>query len=202
MSAMPKPEPTTEAEYLALEIASEHRHEFIDGEIRAMVGASEPHSAIASSLSFLLYSGLRDKPCRVYQGDMRVRISAAGNYVYPDLVVVCGEAQFQEDEGSATLLNPTLIVEVLSPSTEAVDRGSKFHNYQMLPSVQDYVLVAQATPRLECFSRGASGTWVLTPAEGLDAAMTLPSVGLTLALAEVYEQVEFTPSQSDEAGSR
>jgi len=88
MSAMPKPQPTTEAEYLALEMASERRHEFIDGEIRAMVGASEPHSAIASSLSFLLYSGLRDKPCRVYQGDMRVRISAAGNYVYPDLVVV------------------------------------------------------------------------------------------------------------------
>ncbi len=191
MSAMPQPQPTAEAEYLALDAASDIRHEFIDGEVLAMVGASEPHSAIASSLNFLLYGGLRGEPCRVYMADMRVKVAAAGDYLYPDLVVVCGEAQFQQDEGSATLLNPTLILEVLSPSTEARDRGKKFHSYQTLPSLQDYVLVAQAAPRIECFSRGGAGTWVLSQADGLQAEMALPSVRVMLRLAEVYEQVDF-----------
>lgn len=189
MFALPQDDHLTEAEYLALERESDIRHEYIDGCALAMTGASEAHIDIVSSLHFLLYGALRKRPCKVYQLDMRVKV--AQTYTYPDITVICGERHFMPDEPVATLLNPTLLIEVLSPSTEATDRGKKFHAYQKIASLQDYVLVSQNAPRIECFSRGQDDAWILTTAAGLDASVTLPAIDITLALREVYEQVDF-----------
>jgi Uma2 family endonuclease len=182
----------TEAEYLAFERASEWKHEFWAGEIFAMTGASEAHNLICTSISFLLYGQLRGRPCKIYSGDMRVKIAATGLYTYPDISVVCGEARFSDDHRD-TLINPTVIFEVLSPSTERYDRGRKFQHYRQLESLRAYVLIEQDSPRIEYYQRQADHTWLLADAHGLDARLELPVIGCTLALAEVYEQVTFAP---------
>lgn len=190
MSALPYAERLSEVEYLALELKSDIKHEFIDGYLYAMTGASEAHIRISGNIFAVLHGRLRGSSCTVYNSDMRVRIAATGNYTYPDVTVVCGERRFGDDEHIATLLNPTLIIEVLSPTTEGYDRGKKFHEYQTLSSLQDYVLVAQDAARIECFSRGESDTWILTQAEGIDSVMMLSSIDVALSLADVYEQVD------------
>lgn len=189
-------QPMTEADYLAFERASELKHEFIDGELVAMSGASINHNLITMATSASLFMQTRGGSCRVFSSDMRVGIPNRGNYLYPDVVVVCGDLQRADDEFD-TLLNPTLIIEVLSPSTERRDRGQKFQNYWQLPSLQSYVLIAQDQPRLECFTRKDEREWLLTVAVGLDEALDLPSIGCTLRLAEVYEQVTFDNPDDD-----
>lgn len=193
MSAMPDSRRMSEAEYLRRERASDVKHEYIDGYAVAMVGASQSHVTIASNLVGLLHAALRGTPCTVKTSDLRVRIAAVGDYVYPDVTVICGDPQYVETEPNATLTNPTLIIEVLSPSTEAYDRGRKFQSYETLPSLRDYVLVAQDAALIECFSRSSDdpAQWVRTKAAGLAAAITLPALALTLALADVYEDVDF-----------
>ena len=172
-----------------MERTSEVRHEYYDGEIFAMVGATEPHALIVTNLVVGLGTQLRGGPCRLYSNDMRVQVADTGLYTYPDVVVVCQPPQFFQVEHRNTLLNPTLIVEVLSESTEAYDRGQKFEHYRRLDSLAEYLLVAQDKAKIEHFTRQPDG-WLLTEAKGLDRVLSLPSIGCELRLAEVYDLVE------------
>jgi len=194
MSALPQPEPQplrmTEAEYLEFERASEYKHEYIAGEVFAMTGASEAHNLITSNVIFALRSQMRGRPCKVYPGDMRVQIRPSGLYTYPDISVVCGESILADDQHLDTLTNPMLIIEVLSPSTELYDRGRKFQYYRQIESLREYVLIAQDAPRIERFVRQGD-VWQFSDAVGLDASLELPSIGCTLALGDIYEQVTF-----------
>src|SRR5262245_33540853 len=190
----------TVEEYLAFERASDERHEYLDGVIyamagsastQAMVGESEDHGTICMNLSVSLGSQLRGTPCRAFSKDMQVRCgpyrphTREGLYAYPDLVVVCAPSQYH-DQARDVLLNPTVIVEVLSPSTEAFDRGEKFRRYRAcLPTLTDYVLVAQNSPLVEHYHRQEDGTWVLRPLEGLHAHVHLEPSGCTVPLADV-----------------
>jgi Uma2 family endonuclease len=186
----------TPSEYLAIERWAEQKSEFFNGEMFAMAGASEAHNLIAVNLVGELYRQLRGRPCRTYAGDMRVKVSDTGLYAYPDLVVVCEEPRF-EDEHRDTLLNPTLIMEVLSPSTEAYDRGGKFAHYSQLPSLQEYILIAQDRSRVERFRRFEGAEWIFSAADGPGATVHLASIDCDLALADVYDRVQFpdpTPS--------
>jgi Uma2 family endonuclease len=176
-------------EYLALERASEQRSEYLDGEVFAMGGASEVHNLIVTNLVRDLATQLLDRPCRVYSNDMRVKVEATGLYAYPDLVVVCGDRRF-DDEVRDCLINPTFLVEVLSASTEACDRGARSGHYRHLESLAEYLLVSQHRPQVEHYARQEDGRWLLTDAQGLDAALDLPALGCRLALSEVYRMVE------------
>jgi Uma2 family endonuclease len=193
MSALPKHRITPE-EYLAMERASTERHEYLNGEIYLMVGASRDHNRIAGSAYATLYGQLRTRPCDIFTNDMRVTVSKTGLYTYPDIVVVCGEGQYQDSEVD-TLLNPTLLIEVLSRSTEQYDRGEKFRHYQRIASLQYYVLIAQDKPRIEAYTRQSNNQWLYSVAEGLDASLGLPAIDCTLSLAEVYEKVTFEDDQ-------
>ena len=192
MSAVPKPYITPE-QYLELERQAESKSEYFAGEIFAMAGASPEHSVITVNVTVTLGTQLRDSPCTAYSSDMKVR-SSQEHYAYPDVTVVCREAQFAGEEREV-LLNPTLIVEVLSPSTEAWDRGGKFEQYRQRESLQEYVLVAQDRPHVERFARQARGEWLLTEVNGLEASLALPSIGCELALAEVYRKVTLSGKQ-------
>ena len=176
MSALPVfDKPMTEAEYLAFERDSEVKHEFIDGEIYAMSGASRNHNLIVSSTIAALYVQLRGKGCETYPSDMKVRTPSTGSYAYPDITVICGEAQFDENQRDI-LLNPTVIIEVLSPNTERYDRGKKFQHYRELESLQEYILIAQDSPHIERFVRQESGLWQLSEARGLQASLDPPTL--------------------------
>jgi Uma2 family endonuclease len=174
-------------EYLELEQMSEVRHEYENGEIREMPGGTKEHSGLGRNILADLYFQLEDSTCEVYNSDLRVFIEKTGLYTYPDVSVVCGEAKF-EDAKQDSLLNPTVIFEVLSKSTESYDRGKKFQHYQMLPSLLDYVLVAQDAYRVEHFTRQQEG-WFLRVYEGLESKIILSSLGCELALANVYKKV-------------
>jgi len=195
MVAVPKQKWTVE-EYLAMERASEEKHEFLDGEIYLMSGASRNHNLIQGNAYASLHNQLQGRPCSPYPSDMRVKISDFGQYTYPDISVVCDPEQI-EDAAQDTLLNPILLIEVLSPLTESYDRGKKFQHYRALDSLQEYVLIAQDQARIEHYLRQPSGEWLLSDAVGLEAVIELPSIGCTLTLAEVYEKVNF--DQQDEA---
>lgn len=189
MSAQTKKRWTVE-EYLALERSSDEKHEFIDGEVYAMSGASLKHNRIVGSTYASLFNQLVNKPCEPLPSDMLVKINQR-NYTYPDISVVCGKAQLEPDAPLDTLLNPTLIVEVLSPSTEKYDRGKKFDLYRTLPSLQEYLLIAQDEYRIERYLRQSDGNWVFTAGVGIDASIELPSISAALKLVDVYRQVTF-----------
>jgi len=189
MSTQPTPR-LTSAEYLALERSADIKGEFFDGEIFAMAGASREHNLIVGNFIRELGNQLRNGPCEVYPGDMRVKVDATGLYTYPDVVVACEKPTF-EDDYVDTLLNPTLLVEVLSESTEKYDRGKKSGHYRQLASLQEYVLVSQDEPHVEHYARQNDGHWILTEASGLEASIELPAVGGLLLLSEVYARVTF-----------
>ncbi|MCX7854327.1 MAG: Uma2 family endonuclease, partial [Caldilineales bacterium] len=180
----------TAEEYLAQERRPPGKHEVGAGQMRAMAGASRNHSLIAVNILAELRVRLRGKPCEVYPGDMRVRVRASGLYTYPDVSVVCGRPEFDDAEMD-TLLNPTVLFEILSPSTEAYDRGEKFARYRQLPSLQEYVLVAQDRVAVECYRREGH-FWVLETFENLDDTLRLPSIACELPLREVYDRIEFS----------
>jgi Uma2 family endonuclease len=182
----------TPQEYLEIERRAERKSEFFNGEMWAMVGAGKEHVAITLNVGSEFRQQLKGRPCSAYVADLRVAVSDSGLYTYPDVVVVCGEARF-DDEHPDTLLNPTLIVEVPSESTEAYDRGDKFAHYQRLPSLREYVLIAQDRVRVEHYSRQSGGQWLLTVAERLEDTVELPAIGCRLSLAEVYDKVELPP---------
>jgi Uma2 family endonuclease len=188
VSTQPKTFLTPE-QYLEIERKAEFRSEYYQGEMFAMAGATEVHTILTDNLVVQLGQKLRGGPCRSFSRDMRVQVSATGLYTYPDLVVGCGERQFL-DERRDTLLNPTLIVEVLSESTEAYDRGKKFSHYRTLESLQEYVLVSQDRVQVECYKRQTGGQWLLTAANRPEEPIALESVACTLRMADIYEDVE------------
>jgi Uma2 family endonuclease len=188
MSALPKKQWTAE-EYLAFERASDEKHEFIDGNVYLMTGASREHNLIVFNLATVLGNQLRGRACEAYVNDMRVKMKGQ-DYAYPDLAIVCDPPEF-EDAHVDTLLNPTLLIEALSPSTEQYDRGKKFESYRALNSLQEYVLVAQDRPHIERYIRQDQGTWLFSEVNGLDASLELPSIACTLVLADIYEKVVF-----------
>jgi Uma2 family endonuclease len=175
-------------EYLARERITETKSEYIDGFLIAMGGATENHILITVNLVREISLQFKGRPCRVYSQDMRVRITEGGMYAYPDVVAVCGEREFADDEFDV-LLNPTLIVEVLSSSTEGYDRGLKSARYRRRASLQEYVLVSQDRVSVERFSRQGE-QWLLTEATNLDDVIELPSIDCTLALRDIYDKVE------------
>jgi len=179
--------PTISAEqYLEIERFSETRHEFLDGVVYAMAGESPDHSTICYNLSGITHAQLSSKPCRGFSPNMKVRAGIGGLYAYPDLMIVCGEAKFHDEQGDV-LLNPTVIFEVLSPSTEKYDRGEKFRRYRTeIESLQDYVLVSQDQFRVEHHHREADGGWSQTEAIAKDAVVVLKSIDCTIPLTEVY----------------
>ena len=195
MASQPQPYYTPE-EYLALERAAPYKSEYLAGQIFAMAGASEQHNTITANIVRQLGNRFQGRPCRVYVSDMRVRVAPSGLYTYPDVVGVCGPREFADDDRD-TLLNPTVIFEVLSPSTEAYDRGEKFAQYWRLESLTDYVLVAQDRVRVEHFARQGDG-WFVSAADSLDGILRLPSIGGELPLAAIYENVEFAGTASAE----
>jgi Uma2 family endonuclease len=184
-------------EYLALERQSEERHQYVDGQIYAMAGESPEHSTICCNITAILVPQLRGRGCRTFSPNMKIRSgplqrdSRRGFFSYADLSVVCGEPRFH-DEHRDVLLNATLLIEVLSPSTEAFDRGEKFQRYRAhLESLCDYVFISSDKPLAEHFRRQPGGSWLYCAVEGLDGRLGLPSVGAGLALGEVYEGVKF-----------
>lgn len=190
MSAIPKTKLTPE-EYLDFERKSEERHEYFNGEIFAMSGAKRNHNKIVGNLSGLIWQHLKGKDCEFYPADMRVFVPETGLYTYPDLVVVCGEPKFQ-DNVFDTLLNPNLLIEVLSESTESYDRGKKFQHYRSIESLQEYVLVAQDEARIEKYVKQGDGFWLLSEAVGLESAIKFDSVNCDIRLSEVYDKIDFS----------
>lgn len=184
------------AEYLAREEVAEAKHEFHDGEILAMSGGTYSHSVVMTNVIALLHSRLRGTPCRPLESNMRFRIDSRNRYVYPDITVVCGPPQFDpKDTKQTTLLNPRVVIEVLSDSTQAYDRGDKFDAYRSVPTLEEYVLVAQGSPLVETYHRQADGSWRLEIFHGLEAVARLRSLNVDLPLAEVYRDITFgTPA--------
>jgi Uma2 family endonuclease len=180
----------TADQYLDLERHTEIRHEFLDGIVYAMSGASRAHSAICFNLAGITGLQIRGTNYQGFSPNMKVRAGDASLYAYPDLTVVCGEPILHDDHGDV-LLNPVVIFEVLSRSTEAYDRGEKFERYKTVETLTDYVLVSQDRPRLEHFSRQPDGTWSLKEVGGLDASLDIASINCRLPLAEVYDRIEF-----------
>ncbi len=180
----------TPQQYLKMERAAEYKSEFINGRIYAMSCASRHHNRISVNLTAQLYAQLRGRPCETWATDMRVKVSATGLYTYPDAAVVCGESQF-EDTAFDTLLNPIVIIEVLSPSTEADDRGAKFAHFQRLESMQDYVLVAQDKCRVEHFTRLSEHEWTLKIYSDAAETLQLPGIDCRLLVSDIYDRVSF-----------
>ncbi|MCC7492678.1 MAG: Uma2 family endonuclease [Fimbriimonadaceae bacterium] len=187
----------TPAEYLAAERAAERKSEYWDGQIVAMAGATRAHSQIAMNLGWRLSAQLEGRRCEAYPSDLRVAAESRRSYYYPDVTVVCGESRFS-DEQRDTLLNPSVVCEVLSPSTESSDRGRKWGDYQLLPTLQHYVLVAQDEPRVEVYTRQGE-QWLYRAWTDLSAVAELPAIGCRLPLAQVYDRVEFAaPAEPEE----
>ncbi len=184
------------AEYLAFErTQTDARHEYVNGVIVAMSGASLVHNMIVSNLVISLGTQMRGRSCNVFASDMRVKIPATGLYTYPDVIALCGAAEL-EDDAADTLLTPSVIVEVLLPSTEAYDRGAKFAHYQSIESLQAYVLVAQDRPRIEIYLKRENGDWLYSVADVPDATVRLDAIDCELLLSDVYDGVTFTSAES------
>jgi Uma2 family endonuclease len=185
VAMMPARKPTmTYAEYFAFEDKSTERHEFLNGEVFAMGGGTIEHARLIAGVSAALSNALRDRPCGVYSSELRIRIRATGLTTYPDVSVVCSKAEIDSEDPHA-IVNPTLVVEVLSDSTEAYDRGEKAAHYRHLPSLREYVLVSQHRPRIEVYRKNEAGRWELYEYESGSRA-ELESVGCTLSVDEVY----------------
>lgn len=181
----------TPDEYLQLEREADYKSEYFKGQIFARAGASPEHVLIVSNVVTQLNLQLRENPCTVYSTDLRVRVSHTGVYTYPDVVVICDELQFADDEKD-TVLNPILIVEVLSPSTKDYDRGEKFEHYHTLTSLREYILIAQDKHHVEQFVRQPDNRWLLSETNQLDGVLELDSIGCSLALNEIYDKVKVT----------
>jgi Uma2 family endonuclease len=192
MTAVPKRKMTV-AEYLAFERTAERKHEFYDGEIFDMAGASRQHNEIKENLIGELFGRLKGGSCRTYSSDQRVTVPSTGLYTYPDLVIVCGPPKFAPEDAD-TLVNPQVVIEILSDSTEKYDRGDKFQQYQKLPSVQEYVLVSQNQVLVERYARQPDGTWVPTTFDDPAGEFALATVPVRVPLADVYRGVELGDS--------
>ena len=189
MSALPKSK-LTALQYLAIEREAEFKSEFFAGEMFAMAGASTPHNFIASNLVGELFARLKGGPCKTLFSDQRVKVDRTGLYTYPDILILCGAPHMDPDDPH-TLLNPTAIIEVLSPSTEKYDRGGKFRNYTQIPSLKEYVLVAQDEPLCDRYIRQADGSWAWISFVGLAETLVFTSVSAEIPLGDIYAGVMF-----------
>ena len=196
MSSQPQPRPITPHEYLERERRAETKSEFYPGEIFAMSGASRRHNRIATNCIAAFANALRHRDCDVFGSDMRIATTASGLYTYPDLSLSCGEPQFVDHQFD-TLLNPILIIEVLSPSTKDCDRGSKFELYRSIPSLRDYILIAQDHIHVEHFARQPNSDWLLHESNHLEDTLVIPSLELAIPLTEIYRRVDFPTSLPD-----
>jgi len=181
-----------EDEYLSLERVAREKHELVNGQIVAMSGASPRHNAICANLIAALRQLLRSGPCSPLTSDQRVRIEATGLYTYPDVTVVCGEARYHTKD-SHSLVTPTLLVEVLSPTTEAYDRGAKLHHYQTIPSLREYLIVASEERSVDHYRRIESNRWELSSYANPGDLIELPALSVRLPFAEIYEGTERFP---------
>lgn len=188
MSTLPQRSLLTAAEYLEMERKAEFKSEYFQGEVFAMAGASRPHNRIVSNVISALNPHLLNHGCNIYPSDMRVKIEKINKYTYPDVVVTCGKEIFEDDEVD-TLLNPVVIFEILSDSTEAYDRGKKFQHYQFVESLSEYVLITQDACRVERYIRQKDGTWLYYGYQNLDDIVKLESVNCELALKNIYVKV-------------
>ena len=177
-------------DYLAWESQQPYKYELIDNRIHPMTGASLPHNFINVKLAVALDNRLSEKGCAVYTNDMRVQVERGGTYTYPDLLVLCSQPQLRPYAEQDTLLNPTLIFEVLSPSTELIDRNQKLEQYLRIPSLQGYFLVSQDKPLIEAHTRQGDD-WRLRIFSGLDATLVIPGLGCEIPLSEVYRRARF-----------
>ncbi|HVF29306.1 MAG TPA: Uma2 family endonuclease [Pyrinomonadaceae bacterium] len=198
----------TVAEYLDMERDADERHEFLDGQIYAMAGESPQHGAICMNLSRIISTSLLGTQCQAFSKDMKVRSgpipktkhATKGLFSYPDLLVVCGELKFH-DRHRDVLLNPSVIVEVLSPTTEGFDRGEKWMRYQTwLPELTEYLLVSQSKPQIEHYHRRRGGGWIYTPVNEREQSVRLYSVDCALRLADVYDRLTFPVEEEEDAG--
>jgi len=189
MSAQAQPRLSPE-EYLEIERAATTRSEYFNGRMYAMAGGTFNHGCIIGNLIGELHAAFKKTTCRVVPNDLKVRVASDGLYTYPDVVAVCGKPEFADGEKDV-LVNPALIIEVLSPSTEAYDRGFKAVQYRKLPSLQEYALVSQAEPRIEIFRRQTNGEWLLSEYAGTQAICRFASVNCEVALAGVYDRIGF-----------
>ena len=193
MSAIPESRYTIE-EYLARERVAPHKSEYYRGQIFAMSGGTPRHNTTAGNIFASLRGRLRGTPCRPYNSDQRIRVPANGLSTYPDVSVVCGELQLDSDDRDA-IVNPPVIFEVLSKSSERYDRGKKFDLYRQLESLREYVLVSQDEPQVERFVRQEDGSWLLTVFKGLEVVLELSTLSCMLPLSEIYEDVTFGPEE-------
>lgn len=177
-------------EYLALEEIAEFKSEYYNGEIFAMSGGTANHDRLASECDRIIGTRLENGDCESFTSNMKVRIPKADIYFYPDFSVVCGQAEF-EDAKKSILTNPILIVEVLSDSTESFDRGKKFHRYQQIPSLTEYLLISQTEPQVDIFHRSDNRIWTLRSYSGLESVIEIQTLNLEIKLADLYRRVEF-----------
>jgi Uma2 family endonuclease len=178
------------AEYLEIERRAERKSEYFEGQMFAMAGASYEHGVIVMDLARELGNQLEGGPCGVQSSELRLRVAPNGLYTYPDLMVICGAPQFADNRRDA-MVNPILIVEVLSESTQAYDRGGKFAHYKTLPSLREYLLIAQDVPRFEQWIRQPDNNWLMAETNGRDASIQLASMDCMLPLAKIYKRVEW-----------
>ncbi|MGE0127435.1 MAG: Uma2 family endonuclease [Blastocatellales bacterium] len=195
MTALPKKERYTLEEYLELEKNSEEKYEYFDGEVFAMAGGSPNHVRISRNVCNKLSQKLEDRDCEAFPSDMRIKVPAAFPYRYPDVSAVCGERIFEEVLGQQMLVNPILIVEVLSPSTAAYDLGEKFTAYQSIESFREYLLISQSRPHIIHYVRQSKGKWLRSEVDGLNNEIVLESLNVTLSLKDIYQDVEFQTEQ-------
>lgn len=196
MTPLPKQRLFSEEEYLTLEEKATSRSEFYFGEIYAMAGATRRHNIIAGNAYASLHAQLRRRQCEVYQNDMRVKIHK-DFYAYPDVVVVCGTPKIERRYGE-NLLNPTVLIEVLSPSTEAFDRSAKAKHYRTIDSLQELILISQDKPGVEHYAKQTSGAWLISEIDDARAVLDLNSIECRLDLADVYEKVEFDAEEAND----
>ena len=183
-----RPPHVSPQDYLDADRQAERKSEYLDGDMFAMAGASYAHNVIVANLVADLHAPLKGRDCTVTPSDLRLGLPSGHAYFYPDVMVICGRPEFA-DEHQDTILNPTLIVEVLSEATKNYDRGEKFFRYRTLPSLRHYLLVAQDSPRVEHFAARPDGTWLLTELQGHDAVVELAELGCRVGLRAMYEKV-------------
>ncbi len=184
----------TPEEYYALERAAEYKSEYFDGEIFAMAGGTDEHSAIIGNIIVAVGMRLRGSDCVIRDSNLRMKVQATGLVTYLDAAAYCGPPQFDEtDLEHQTRLNPTVIFEVLSRTTEGYDRGTKFEHCRLIPKLRAYVLVSQWSAHIELFERQSDDSWLLREAKGLDSKLLVPGINIEFPLAEVYDRVVFPP---------
>ena len=191
MTALPKKQFISEEDYLTMEEVSPVKHEYFDGEIFQMAGASEQHNTVTINIAGELHQQLKKRPCKVYQNDMRLYIEKEGIYVYPDVMVVCGKPEIKKFKSLDNILNPVLIVEVLSESTADYDKGAKFEQYRTIESFKEYLLVSQDRKQLTRYTKQTDGSWILTDFIGDKTRIELFSIECSLAIEDIYDKVDF-----------